>query len=97
LPCVWRAPDSIWCCTAERAACREILEADIERHGAYYGVICNAGLTRDGAFPALSETDWDEVLHTHLDGFYNVLHPLILPMIRRRAPGRIMCITSVSG
>jgi len=82
---------------AERAACRDILSADIERHGAYYGVVCNAGLTRDGAFPALSATDWDEVLHTNLDGFYNVLHPIIMPMIRRRAPGRIVCITSVSG
>ncbi|MEN0108063.1 MAG: SDR family NAD(P)-dependent oxidoreductase, partial [Pseudomonas sp.] len=62
---------------AERAACREILEADIEAHGAYYGVVCNAGLTRDGAFPALSEDDWDVVLRTNLDGFYNILHPLV--------------------
>jgi len=82
---------------AERARCRDILTTDIEQHGAYYGVVCNAGLTRDGAFPALSESDWDAVLHTNLDGFYNVLHPLIMPMIRRRAPGRIVCITSVSG
>ncbi|MGY4532885.1 3-oxoacyl-[acyl-carrier protein] reductase [Pseudomonas sp. TE3786] len=82
---------------AERAACREILEADVEAHGAYYGVVCNAGLTRDGAFPALSEEDWDVVLRTNLDGFYNILHPLVMPMIRRRKPGRIVCITSVSG
>lgn len=82
---------------ADRAACREQLEADIEQHGAYYGVVCNAGLTRDGAFPALSEDDWDQVLRTNLDGFYNVLQPLTMPMIRRRKPGRIVCITSVSG
>jgi len=82
---------------ADRTTCRGLLEADIECHGAYYGVVCNAGLTRDGAFVALSETDWDQVLHTNLDGFYNVLHPVIMPMIRRRAPGRIVCITSVSG
>jgi len=82
---------------ADRAACRQVLEADIEAHGAYYGVVCNAGLTRDGAFPALSEDDWDQVLRTNLDGFYNVLHPLCMPMIRRRKPGRIVCITSVSG
>ena len=82
---------------AERAACREALEADVEAHGAYYGVVCNAGLTRDGAFPALSEEDWDQVLRTNLDGFYNVLQPLCMPMIRRRKPGRIVCITSVSG
>jgi 3-oxoacyl-[acyl-carrier protein] reductase len=82
---------------ADRAACRQALETDIETHGAYYGVVCNAGLTRDGAFPALSEDDWDQVLRTNLDGFYNVLHPLCMPMIRRRKPGRIVCITSVSG
>ncbi|EZH82031.1 3-oxoacyl-ACP reductase FabG [Ectopseudomonas composti] len=82
---------------SDRAACREALEADVEAHGAYYGVVCNAGLTRDGAFPALSEEDWDQVLRTNLDGFYNVLHPLTMPMIRRRAAGRIVCITSVSG
>ncbi|WP_374439651.1 3-oxoacyl-ACP reductase FabG [Pseudomonas panipatensis] len=82
---------------ADRERCRTTLETDVETHGAYYGVVCNAGLTRDGAFPALTEDDWDQVLRTNLDGFYNVLHPLIMPMIRRRQPGRIVCITSVSG
>ncbi|MDI6933628.1 3-oxoacyl-ACP reductase FabG [Serratia sp. Se-PFBMAAmG] len=82
---------------SDRAACRAVLESDVERFGAYYGVVCNAGLTRDGAFPALTDEDWDQVLRTNLDGFYNVLQPLTMPMIRRRAPGRIVCITSVSG
>ncbi|MCF7521116.1 3-oxoacyl-ACP reductase FabG [Neisseria sp. ZJ106] len=82
---------------ADRAACREILTADIEQHGAYYGVVLNAGLTRDNAFPALSDEDWDGVLRTNLDGFYNVLHPVMMPMIRRRAAGRIVCVASVSG
>ncbi len=81
----------------DRAAARSLLETAIERNGAWYGVVCNAGLTRDGAFPALSDDDWDSVLRTNLDGFYNVLHPLIMPMIRRRKPGRIVCMTSVSG
>ena len=57
----------------------------------------NAGLTRDNAFPALTDEDWDVVLRTNLDGFYNVLHPIMMPMIRRRKAGRIVCITSVSG
>jgi 3-oxoacyl-[acyl-carrier protein] reductase len=82
---------------SDRAACVAALEADVGAHGAYYGVVCNAGLTRDGAFPALSDEDWDQVLRTNLDGFYNVLHPLVMPMIRRRSAGRIVCITSVSG
>lgn len=82
---------------SDRDACRDILTADVEAHGAYYGVVLNAGLTRDNAFPALSDDDWDQVLRTNLDGFYNVLQPVIMPMIRRRAAGRIVCVASVSG
>lgn len=82
---------------SDRAACKAALDTDVETYGAYYGVVLNAGLTRDGAFPALSEDDWDVVMRTNLDGFYNVLHPVMMPMIRRRAAGRIVCITSVSG
>lgn len=82
---------------ADRGQCRKILEADIDSHGAYYGVVCNAGIIRDGAFPALTEDDWDSVIHTNLDAFYNVLHPLIMPMVRRRKPGRIVTLASVSG
>lgn len=82
---------------ADRKQCREILEADIEEFGAYYGVVCNAGIAIDNAFPAISGEDWDQVLRTNLDGFYNVLHPLIMPMIRRRKPGRIVTLSSASG
>ncbi|MCZ6882794.1 MAG: 3-ketoacyl-ACP reductase FabG2 [Gammaproteobacteria bacterium] len=82
---------------ADRQQCREILEADIERYGPYYGVVCNAGIAIDNAFPAISGEDWDQVLRTNLDGFYNVLHPLIMPMIRRRKPGRIVTLSSASG
>jgi 3-oxoacyl-[acyl-carrier protein] reductase len=82
---------------ADRAACAAILLADVEAHGACYGVVCNAGIARDGAFPALSGDDWDSVIRTNLDGFYNVLHPLVMPMVRRRKPGRIVTLSSVSG
>lgn len=82
---------------SDREACRAALEADVAEYGAYYGVVLNAGLTRDNAFPAFSEDDWDRVLRTNLDGFFNVLHPLVMPMIRRRQAGRIICMASVSG
>lgn len=82
---------------ADRGACKVALEADIHAHGAYYGVVLNAGITRDNAFPGLTGQDWDSVISTNLDGFYNVLHPVIMPMIRRRAPGRIVAVSSVSG
>lgn len=73
------------------------LLADIDQHGCYYGVICNAGIARDNAFPMLSGEDWDSVLKTNLDGFYNVLNPLVMPMIQQRLPGRIVTLASVSG
>ena len=82
---------------SHREQVKSILEADVEANGAYYGIVLNAGLTRDNAFPALTDDDWDSVLRTNLDGFYNVLHPIMMPMIRRRKAGRIVCITSVSG
>lgn len=81
----------------DRAQCRDTIVADIESHEAYYGVVCNAGISRDNAFPVTSEEEWDEVIHTNLDSFYNVLHPLIMPMVRRKADGRIVTLSSVSG
>jgi len=82
---------------SDRDAARSALEADVEAHGAYYGVVCNAGIARDGAFPAMPAEDWDAVVHTNLDSFYNVLHPVVMPMVRRRKPGRIVTLSSVSG
>jgi 3-oxoacyl-[acyl-carrier protein] reductase len=82
---------------SDREACASILAADIEAHGAYYGVVCNAGIAKDNAFPAMTGEEWDSVIHTNLDSFYNVLQPLIMPMVRRRKPGRIVTLSSVSG
>jgi 3-oxoacyl-[acyl-carrier protein] reductase len=81
----------------DRAACRAQLEADVAANGPYYGIVLCAGLTRDAAFPALTDDDWDAVLETGLDGFYNVVHPLTMPMVRAKAGGRIVTIASVSG
>jgi 3-oxoacyl-[acyl-carrier protein] reductase len=82
---------------AQRGAAASALAADMEAHGAYYGVVCNAGIARDAAFPAMTGEDWDAVVHTNLDSFYNVLQPVVMPMVRRRAPGRIVTLASVSG
>ena len=82
---------------ADRACCRAALEADVVTHGAYYGAVLNAGISRDNAFPTLTSEDWDAVLGTNLDGFYNVLHPLVMPMVRMRQGGRIVTLSSVSG
>jgi len=82
---------------ADRDAAARILAADVAACGAYYGVVCNAGITRDAVFPGMEAADWDAVIRCNLDGFYNVLHPLVMPMVRRRAPGRIVTLASVSG
>jgi 3-oxoacyl-[acyl-carrier protein] reductase len=82
---------------SDRAICAQVLADDVAANGAYYGVVCNAGTNADAAFPAMTEEQWDAVIHTNLDAFYNVLQPLIMPMIRRRAPGRIVTLASVSG
>ena len=82
---------------ADRVASARVLLADVETHGAYYGVVCNAGIARDAAFPAMTGEEWDSVIHTNLSGFYNVLNPLTMPMVRRRKPGRIVTLASVSG
>lgn len=82
---------------ANREQTRRVLTERVETQGAYYGVVCNAGLHSDGAFPALTDEQWDSVVHTNLDGFYNVLQPLVMPMIRLRNGGRIVTLASVSG
>lgn len=82
---------------ADRATAAAAITADIEQHGAYYAVVCNAGLTHDAAFPAMEPGAWDSVVHGNLDAFYNVLHPVVMAMVRRRAPGRIVTVSSVSG
>ncbi|MDR0624616.1 MAG: 3-oxoacyl-ACP reductase FabG [Treponema sp.] len=79
-----------------RDDCREKLEALTETYGALWGIICNAGIHADNAFPALSGDDWDSVIRTDLDGFYNVLHPLVMPLCRKKR-GRIITIASLSG
>lgn len=81
----------------QRAAARQALEADVGAHGAYYGVVLNAGIARDNTFAALSEEDWDHVLDTSLDGFFNVLQPLVMPMVRAKQGGRVVVLSSVSG
>lgn len=82
---------------SDRAACRETLGNDIAQNGAYFAAICNAGIARDNPFPLLSDDDWDSVLRTDLDGFYNVLQPVVMPMISARIAGRIIAVSSVSG
>jgi 3-oxoacyl-[acyl-carrier protein] reductase len=82
---------------SDRAAAKAALDADIAAHGAYYAVVLNAGINRDNAFPAMEDEEWDSVMRTDLDGFYNVLKPCLMPMIMERIRGRIVVLSSASG
>lgn len=82
---------------ADRAACKQAIESDIEANGAYYGVVNNAGMSRDNAFPSLSGDEWDDVIRVNLDSFYNVIQPCVMPMVRARNGGRIVALSSISG
>ena len=82
---------------ADRAAAEAALSAWVAAHGAPYGVVLNAGIADDAPFPGLEAEKWDRVLRTDLDGFYNVLKPLVLPMVQARRGGRIVAVSSVSG
>lgn len=82
---------------SDREQAKQLLEQHIEQHGAFYAVVLNAGLNRDAAFPALTDADWDDVISTSLDGFYNILKPLTMPMIHLKQGGRIVTLSSVSG
>lgn len=81
----------------DREACKRALDASLAANGPFYGVICNAGSHADAPFPGLGADAWDSVIRTNLDAFYNVLHPLTMPMVRARQGGRIVTLSSISG
>ena len=81
----------------DREECRKILTEDIEKNGIYYGVVLNAGIARDNVFPAMEDNEWDDVIGTNLGGFYNLLKPVVMPMIQNRVKGRIIAMSSISG
>jgi 3-oxoacyl-[acyl-carrier protein] reductase len=82
---------------ADRTATRAALALDLERHGPYWGVVLNAGVTADAPLAAMKDEDWERVLRTNLDGFFHVLAPLLMPMVRLRSGGRIVALSSVAG
>jgi 3-oxoacyl-[acyl-carrier protein] reductase len=82
---------------AVRSHVETALESDMKAYGPYWGVVNNAGVVADASFPAMSGETWDRVLRTNLDGFYNVVRPLVMPMVRMRQGGRIVSVSSVAG
>lgn len=84
---------------SDRDDCKSKLDELTAKHGTLWGIVNNAGITRDNTFVGLTGEDWDAVIHTNLDSFYNVLSPLVMGMASRKNKrgGRIITVSSVSG
>lgn len=82
---------------ANRAEAEATLAEDVAKRGAFWGVVLNAGVTQDAPFAGLDGAAWDRVLDTNLGGFFNVLRPLVMPMVGLRQGGRIVVMSSVTG
>lgn len=82
---------------SNREETKKVLLDDIEKNGVYYGVVLNAGIARDNVLPAMEDEEWDNVINTNLGGFYNVMKPLIMPMIQSKKKNRIITLSSISG
>lgn len=81
----------------DREQTQQKLLADIEENGMYWGIVVNAGITDDVTFAGMTPESWDRVLRTNLDSFYNVVQPLVMPMVKTRRGGRIVAVSSISG
>jgi 3-oxoacyl-[acyl-carrier protein] reductase len=82
---------------ADREAVAAALAADVEAFGPFWGVVLSAGVTADAPLAQMDGEAWDRVLNTNLGGFYNVLQPLVMPMVRLRDGGRVVALSSVAG
>jgi acetoacetyl-CoA reductase len=69
------------------------IEAEL---GPVYGIVANAGITRDNFFAKLTPEDWDLVINVNLKGVNHTIKPFIEGMYERQA-GSIVCISSISG
>ena len=81
----------------DREACTKALEEDVKRAGAFWGIVLNAGITADAPMASMRDEQWDNVIDTNLTSFFNVVKPLVMPMVRLRQGGRIVGISSFSG
>ena len=82
---------------SNREESKNILLKDIEENSSYYGIVLSSGITMDNAFPAMTGEEWDRVIDINLKSFYNIVNPVIMPMIRNKNGGRIIAISSISG
>lgn len=80
----------------DRAAMKVGLAAMKDRRGPPWAVVVNAGMVKDGLLMWMTDEAWDEVLGASLDGFFNVVRPLVAALLMARK-GRMVTIASASG
>lgn len=80
---------------SDHAACKTALDKRFEEDVPDV-LVFNAGIARDNLFVWMSKDEWDKVIRTNLDGFYNVVQPMVFPMLKVKK-GRIIIISSTSG
>lgn len=78
------------------AGMEQIAQKVAEKLGPVYGVVANAGITKDNFFAKLEPEDWDAVLNVNLKGVAYSIKPFICEMYER-GQGSIVCISSISG
>lgn len=79
---------------SDSAAAKEALQPYTVN--ALYGVVLNAGISIDNTFVGLDKDEWESVINTNLNSFFNVLNPVLMPMLRKKE-GRVVVMSSVSG
>ena len=77
-------------------ACNEKLNELLTKEGKLDGLVCNAGITRDAMTFKMEESQFNEVIHTNLNGIFNVVK-VIGPFMERQGQGSIVTISSVVG
>lgn len=87
-----------------QSVCFDIVDAvatsnalsDLLQAGPIQGVVHSAGAHDDAPMAGMSAQQWHSVIDVSLHGFYNVVQPLLLPMLRTRW-GRVVALSSISG
>lgn len=78
----------------DRVAVKDMLKPLIEEEPIQI-LVNNAGIHDDAVFPGMSAEQWHRVIDVSVNGFFNVTHPLMMPMIRSRW-GRIINVSSIA-
>lgn len=85
----------VWQCNLTDAATTREALGDILTNGVPQVVVHNAGTHDDATMAGMSESQWRDVIGVSLDGFFNLVQPILLPLTRTRW-GRIIALSSVT-